>query len=227
MDTKTRQREWGYGEISVDDIVDGALSLVEQGGLDNLTMRGLAHELGVSTAVAYYHVPNKEALLHLVADAVLGRVPLPDSTKPWDEQLRQMLWNKRTHMLRYPGISQVLASLPVLPNFKRVGDVIDSILVGAGFDDDAAAMGVTMLAVYVLGFVNWELSLEVRRSVSQAKGDNAQPALRNPARDAESSFEFGLQNILYGLHETLRRQQRQGHGVAPNEPWPLGSSLLT
>jgi TetR/AcrR family tetracycline transcriptional repressor len=223
MDTKTRQREWSYGEITVDDIVDGALSLVEQGGLDNLTMRGLARELGVSTAVAYYHVPNKEALLHLVADAVLGRVPLPDSTKPWDEQLRQTLWNKRTQMLRYPGISQVLASLPVLPNFKRVGDVLDSILVGAGFDDDAAAMGVTMLAVYVLGFVNWELSLEVRRSVSRANGENSQLTLRNPARDAESSFKFGLQNILSGLRETLRRQQREVHGA---ERLPLGSSIL-
>jgi AcrR family transcriptional regulator len=220
MDTKTRQREWGYGEISVGDIVDGALSLVERGGLDNLTMRGLAQELGVSTAVAYYHVPNKEALLHLVADAVLGRVPLPDATKPWDEQLRQMLWDKRTHMLRYPGISQVLASLPVLPNFKRVGDVLDEILVGAGFDDDAAAMGVTMLAVYVLGFVNWELSLEVRRSASRAKGESAQSALRNPARDADSSFEFGLENLLSGLHETLRRQ-RGVYGGTPKEASPL------
>jgi len=139
-----------------------------------------------------------------VADAVLGRVPLPDPTRPWDEQLRQMLWNKRTQMLRYPGISQVLASLPVLPNFKRVGDVLDSILVGAGFDEDAAAMGVTMLAVYVLGFVNWELSLVVR--VRRAKGENSDLALRNPARDAESSFEFGLENLLSGLRETLRRQ---------------------
>jgi TetR/AcrR family transcriptional regulator, tetracycline repressor protein len=205
MVTKTRQREWGYGEISVRDIVDGALSLVERGGLDNLTMRGLADELGVSTAVAYYHVPNKEALLHLVADAVLGRVPLPDSAQSWDEQLRQMLWNQRTQMLRYPGISQVLASLPVLPNFKRVGDGLDDILVGAGFDEDAAAMGVTMLAVYVLGFVNWELSLEVRRSVSKNNGEGSRLTLRNPARDADSSFEFGLQNILSGLRETLHR----------------------
>jgi AcrR family transcriptional regulator len=220
MITKTRQREWGYGEISVDDIVDGALSLVERGGLDNLTMRGLANELGVSTAVAYYHVPNKEALLHLVADAVLGRVPLPDTTKPWDEQLRQMLWNKRTQMLRYPGISQVLASLPVLPNFKRVGDMLDSILVGAGFDDDAAAMGVTMLAVYVLGFVNWELSLEVRRNVSRAKGETSHSTLKNPARDAESSFQFGLENLLAGLHETLRREH-EVRGIAPKERSPL------
>jgi TetR/AcrR family tetracycline transcriptional repressor len=210
MVTKTRQREWSYGEISVDDIVDGALALVERGGLDNLTMRGLADELGVSTAVAYYHVPNKDALVHLVADAVLGRVPLPDATKPWDEQLRQMLWDKRTQMLRYPGISQVLASLPVLPNFKRVGDVLDGLLVGAGFDDDAAAMGVTMLAVYVMGFVNWELSLEVRRSVSRSSGESPRLALRNPARDADSSFAFGLENILSGFHETLRRLHADG-----------------
>jgi AcrR family transcriptional regulator len=217
MVTKTRQREWGYGEISVGDIVDGALSLVERSGLENLTMRGLADELGVSTAVAYYHVPNKEALLHLVADAVLGRVPLPDSAQCWDEQLRQMLWNQRTQMLRYPGISQVLASLPVLPNFKRVGDGLDNILVGAGFDDDAAAMGVTMLAVYLLGFVNWELSLEVRRSVTENNGDSSRLTLRNPARDAESSFEFGLQNILAGLRETLRRQRTESHSVPPRE----------
>jgi len=134
---------------------DRARKLVERGGLDNLTMRGLADELGVSTAVAYYHVPNKEALLHLVADAVLGRVPLPDPAQSWDEQLRQVLWNQRTQMLRYPGISQVLASPPVLPQCKRVGDGLDDILVGAGFDEDAAAMGVTMLAVYVLGHRIW------------------------------------------------------------------------
>jgi hypothetical protein len=69
--------------------------------------------------------------------------------------------------------------------------------------------------------VNWELSLEVRRSVSRAKGEDTQPALRNPARDAESSFEFGLQNILSGLHDTLRRQQRDVHGDAPKERAPL------
>jgi hypothetical protein len=54
MVTKTRQQVWSYGEISVEDIVEGALALVERSGLAKLTMRNLADELGVSTAVAYY-----------------------------------------------------------------------------------------------------------------------------------------------------------------------------
>jgi hypothetical protein len=81
-----------------------------------------------------------------------------------------------------------------------MGDAIDDILTSAGLDEDAAAMGVTILAVYVLGFVNWELSLEVRRrGATKKKPARPSAALRNPARDAASSFEFGLQTILRGL----------------------------
>src|SRR5690348_3935164 len=72
--------------LSEDDVVAAALRLTRRVGLAGMSMRALADELGVTTMAAYYHVPNKEALLDLVANAVLNGVQIP-ADGDWTDRL--------------------------------------------------------------------------------------------------------------------------------------------
>src|SRR5580704_17850029 len=60
-----------------------ALELIQEDGLDALTMRTLADRSGVKAASLYWHVRDRDELLAIVADALLARVPLPDPGREW------------------------------------------------------------------------------------------------------------------------------------------------
>ncbi len=58
--------------LTRDQVVGVALDLLDEVGLDNLTMRRLAAALGVKNGATYWHFPSKQALLEAMADAMLG-----------------------------------------------------------------------------------------------------------------------------------------------------------
>jgi AcrR family transcriptional regulator len=62
-----------------EQILDAALALVDREGIDALTVRRLASELGVGMMSLYYHVADKDALLEGVAERVLSDVEIPTS----------------------------------------------------------------------------------------------------------------------------------------------------
>lgn len=82
--------------LSKDDVVDAALGVLQEYGLADLTMRRLGEALGVRAGAVYHHVPNKQALLALIADRVLSEAPEPLGTwrpalSAWSAGLRSAL----------------------------------------------------------------------------------------------------------------------------------------
>ena len=77
--------------LTRDAIVDAALGLLDRQGLAGLSMRRLAQELGVGAASLYWHVRDKEELLGLLLDRIVGEseVPEPDPDN-WQEQIKQV-----------------------------------------------------------------------------------------------------------------------------------------
>src|SRR5215469_18405025 len=69
-------------------VVDAALELLGEAGVDGLSMRGLADRLGVKAASLYWHVRDKQQVLELLAEALLGRVRVPTRPADWREQVR-------------------------------------------------------------------------------------------------------------------------------------------
>src|SRR3954453_7699935 len=77
--------------LTREKIVDAALVLLEREGMQGLSMRKLAQELGAGAASLYWHVGDKEELLSLLLDRIVGesQVPEPDP-EHWQDQVRAM-----------------------------------------------------------------------------------------------------------------------------------------
>src|SRR3954471_15566917 len=72
-------------------IVDAALTLLERDGIQGLSMRRLAQELGTGAASLYWHVGDKEQLLALLLDRIVGEAEVPEpDPEHWQDQLREM-----------------------------------------------------------------------------------------------------------------------------------------
>src|SRR3954449_4981099 len=78
-------------DLSRDVIVERALTVMDADGPDAVTIRRIAHELGVTPMALYWHVANKDELLAAMGDALLAGVTLPPPTGPWHVQLRAVV----------------------------------------------------------------------------------------------------------------------------------------
>ena len=104
----------------------GAIRVADANGIDGLTMRALAEELGVEAMSLYYHVKNKEAILDGVVDAIvneirdeIGGFDVPDQVDEWKTAMRERISGARTVMLLHkwaPAVfeSRTTIGLPVL-----------------------------------------------------------------------------------------------------------------
>ena len=89
-----RRGEPSRGErrpLTRDAIVEAALGLLEREGLQGVSMRKLAQELGTGAASLYWHVGDKEELLSLLLDRIVGESELPEpDPEHWQEQVKEM-----------------------------------------------------------------------------------------------------------------------------------------
>jgi AcrR family transcriptional regulator len=183
--TPTRRAAGTRANLSEDDVVAAALRLTRRIGLARLSMRALADELGVTTMAAYYHVPSKEALLDLVANAVLNRVEVPE-TGDWAERLIEQNHRMRQALLEHPGLSTYLQERPLTAAGRRMTDHTLDMLQSAGFDRNEARLASATTQAFLLG----------RLSIEMAAGGGS--------RRADEVFEYGLAAIVAGLRERLR-----------------------
>src|SRR5919199_6327039 len=72
-------------------VVEGALALADAEGLDAVTIRRLANELGVTPMALYWHFKTKDDLLAGLADRVLDALALPEETGDWARDLRGLM----------------------------------------------------------------------------------------------------------------------------------------
>lgn len=189
------RRSWHYGELTRDHVVGAALDLVRRDGLDRLSMRKLADELGISSMNAYYHVPSKKALIDLVGDAVIGQVPDPPNGLAWDEQVRAFFEGGREVLLRYPGVANHLLVLGAgHPNQARLYRMLSSLLAEAGFTREASDRAQRVMAYLLFGAVTSELA------TAQAQSDAATLSFA----DDDEVFRFGLDLMIEGLRALPR-----------------------
>ena len=214
--------------LTRDAIVDAALTVLDRGGLDALSMRRVAEELGAGAASLYWHVSGKEQLLTLVLDRVIAEIPLPDpDPSRWQDQVRQFSRDGRAAFMRYRDVARAsLGRMPEGPNFLRVVEWQLSLLRDAGIPPRAAAWFGDVLALYI-GAHALEQTTGVPEHVS---GEQAQEMLQEymaslppeqfPALlsmmpvvmegSADERFEFGLDLLIMGLERMAEAEAPQG-----------------
>jgi TetR/AcrR family tetracycline transcriptional repressor len=132
----TRTGEAERTKLSRAAVVGRALELADSDGLDALTIRRLATELGVTPMALYWHFRSKEELIAGLADRVWGEIRTDvDRSAHWSDQLRMMLASLLDVLRAHSSASALLLSSEKLgPSHWQATETTLDILRGAGFD---------------------------------------------------------------------------------------------
>ncbi len=162
----------GRSGLTVAAIVESAIRLADADGLEALSMRSIAGDLGVGTMSLYTHVPGRPALIELMVDTVAGRVyaaPDQPSADPadWRTGLAVIARSNWDGYLRHPWLLAVPAGRPVLgPNISRKYEAELRPLDGIGLSDVEMDSVLTLLLVHAEGMARWQVSLDRARRQS-------------------------------------------------------------
>jgi AcrR family transcriptional regulator len=205
-------------------IVDAALAIAREEGVQALSMRRLAQALDTGAASLYVYVANRDELWELLFDAAVGTVATePTDPARWREQLHA-LTARMVHMMavEYPGMAGLaMARIPVGDNALRVSESMLSLLKAGGVGDQAAAYAADLISMYQTA-IAYEQSLyaalykDPEHEVREIERIAARFATVSPERfptiaalreqltsgDGEERFSLGLDVIVNGLLET-------------------------
>jgi AcrR family transcriptional regulator len=148
-------------------ILDVALRIVREEGLDAVTMRRLATELDTGPASLYVYYSGRDALLNAMLDRVAGKVPLeePDPAR-WREQVHRLMEGMLKAMEAHPGIATVaVANPPTGEQTIEGAENLLGLLRAGGVRDQDAAWACDILPLIVT-------SLAVETAVYQQRGED-------------------------------------------------------
>lgn len=134
-------------------ILDTALKIADDHGLDAVTMHAVARSLQVTPMALYRHVASKAALLDGLVEVLLTEIPLPPCALPWDEFLMALAAGIRATARSHPAAFPLLLSRPaVTPAATSVRDAIHEALRQADVPEEHVARTERLLSTAVLGF---------------------------------------------------------------------------
>jgi len=208
--------------------VQAAIALADRGGIEALSMRKLAKELGVEAMSLYKHVNNKGDLVDAMVDLVVGEIELP-SDPDWQKAIRQCAISSYDTFLRHPWACTIVMSprdlrLDDNPRLRYMEWLLGR-LDKAGFSPELTYRGYHALDSHILGFTMWHLGHSVGREdvpggqepadfvarlIPQLRAtgypriaEHAEQHVSAPWAKSLREFEFGLDLILDGLKKAL------------------------
>jgi AcrR family transcriptional regulator len=215
--TPTSKRAPRRVPLSRELVLQTAIRLADQGGLESLSMRKLGQELGVEAMALYYHVANKDEVLDGIVDLVFSEIDLPSIDADWKTAMRQRALSLRDVLARHRWAIGMMESRrhPGPANLRHHDAVIGN-LRAAGFDMEMVAHAYSLLDGYIYGFALTKMNLPFDRGDDVA--ERAQVMLEpfpvdeypnlvafiaehamQPGYDFGNEFEYGLEVILDGL----------------------------
>jgi AcrR family transcriptional regulator len=207
-----RGRDAGRPQIAPDQIVEAALRILDAEGLDALTVRHLASELGTGVMTLYWYIASKDELLALVIDRVFGEVETPPAGGSWLDRGRAMATSMRATLKRHPAcIGPATVRPTVGPNALRLMDTALGIFRDAGFSDEDAADAYFTVSNFVTGFSAFQAASTLGPTERAAILDYLAklPPGRYPnivalgprvfSASLDERFRFGLDSLLEGL----------------------------
>jgi AcrR family transcriptional regulator len=209
--------------LSRERVLRAAVALADQGGVDALSMRKLAQELGVVPMALYKHVANKDELLDGMIDVVVGEIDPPAALADWKTAIRRRVLSARGALLRHPWASRVIESRTTpTPTVLAYMDSMIGIFRAGGFSVDLTHHAVHAMGSRLLGFtqelfddtaeVDPEQEATMLREMAASYphiGEMVMAITHDPTSvvgegcDDQFEFEFALDLMLDGL-ERLR-----------------------
>lgn len=214
--------------LTLDQIVEAAVQVADTDGLEAVSMRRVATELGIGTMSLYRYVPGKDELLDLMLDR--GRQTGDDPGAlgtDWRKALEALARKSLALYRRHPWLLRVNRSRPVLgPSTVDGMEKVISRIKPTGLSDRELVSAVIMIDSYVTGAARSQLytqEAECRTGLTDAEFwaaqapflEEAMASGRYPVMASLSGdsfglgfdhFEFGLQRILDGLEAIVERR---------------------
>ncbi len=203
-------------------IIRAAVHLVDRDGVEALSMRRLAAELGVEAMSLYNHVPNKAAVLDGVTEAVQDEIDVTvAATGKWEDRVEAIAGEFRRVALAHPNAFILLVTRPVGSTVAlRAFDTAMVLLANAGFDTATSVHILRTIVALHTGSVlrelngGWNLLVDQQQSpelLALRMGElraGGFPALATAASDLavcdhEEEYRFGLKLLLIGLRQLL------------------------
>lgn len=202
-------------------VLRAALRLADEEGLESLSMRRLAQELGVEAMSLYNHVAGKDDLLDGIADLVVGEIEVPAVGADWKAAMRRRATSAHEVFLRHRWAPMLIGSrVNVGPAMLRYVNATLGCLREAGFSYEMADRAWNAIDSHVYGFTIQELNFPLEPSEYASAARMFLPRL--PADEypymraltelviegthrGVHDFQFGLELILDGLERLLRR----------------------
>jgi AcrR family transcriptional regulator len=223
MSTPERPPRRGAGQragLSRETVLAAARRIADDEGVDRLTMRRLAGELGVTPNALYTYVPDKDALLDALLDDLLAGVDSGDPAEgDWRDGLVRVMDSSRRLLLAHPRLAPVFLARPGLgPNAARLGETTFELLRRGGLEGERAVEAFRILLIYSLGFAAFQAprlqgdSVERTRQVEATFAglpEDRFPEMRRlaaPLADptTDRHFHTGLRWLLDGLSARSR-----------------------
>ena len=188
------------------DVLDGAIAILDEYGLADLTMRRLAGSLNVQPGALYWHFPNKQTLLGAVADRILEPLDAPVVAIDWADQLKELAHRLRDALLSHrDGAELVSATYASRLTTTQAREKFVSAALRARMPRAEAELAAYTLLYYVLGQTVDEQSRIQLDSVGVLTEESS-PLFETP--DATARFDFGLQLFIGGIHSRVHSYGR-------------------
>jgi AcrR family transcriptional regulator len=224
LDDQARARR---DPLTRERVIEAALRLMDQEGLDAVTMRRLGRELGVEAMSLYGHVRDKEDILDGVTEAVMAQFLFPAATGDWTKDARTVAHEWRRLLSLHPGVLQLLAErhkpLEGIAVYRPM-DAALGVLRSAGLTAREAAQAFNALGSYIMGFVMMELGLmpgqgktehaHEHEEMGRALGDVGLTHLVECFKyfiecGSDEQFDFGLDLMVRGIASRVEAKQRR------------------
>jgi AcrR family transcriptional regulator len=204
------------GPLNRERVLHAAIALADRGGIESVTMRRVADELGVEAMSLYHYVANKDDMLDGMINGVFAEIELPCGSD-WKAALRRRAVSARRVLSRHRwAIGLMDSRTSPGPATLRHHDAVIGTLREGGFSIARAAHAFAILDSYIYGFALQEAGLplgspeeiaQVAGTILELLPDDGYPHLREltaeyvlqPGYDFGDSYEVGLDLVLNGL----------------------------
>ena len=199
-------------------MIDAAVRLADEAGVESISMRKLGQALGVEAMSLYNHVANKDDVLSGLADRVATEFEAPRDDEPWDAAIRRSAVSARGALKRHPWAAKLMLSAAwVAPARLAYMDALLRCLRRAGFSDEETYHAYHIIEGHIFGFSMWLAGHEMPASADDLAAlaeefvqrlhledypdvlQHARMHLAKGTHQEVSAFELGLDLVLDGL----------------------------
>jgi len=189
--------------LNRDRVLHAALALVDEGGVESLSMRKLGQALGVEAMSLYYHVANKDEILDGLVDLVWSEIELPPAEEDWETAIRTFATSAYGALTRHPWACNLYMSRPSLsaPRMRYMEYLLGR-LRDAGFSPDMTYLAYHAIDSHILGFTLWLQGHSIDEKRAAQLGATVMHQF--PRDDYPRIFEHIEQHLTEGSHKNVR-----------------------